>query len=67
VVQTTPQLPQFFRSDFLSTHAPLQYSSGAVQMAAHLPASQVSSDAHVVMHEPQCASSAWRSLQTPLQ
>ena len=52
-VQTTPHLPQFEVSVFVSTQEPLQ-SVSAPQLAVHMPPLQTSPAAHAFEQLPQC-------------
>src|SRR5687768_4770777 len=63
---TTAQLPQFFESDFKSTHAPAHAVRPAPQLGSHLPELQLgAASVQATSQPPQCFGSALESTHRP--
>lgn len=62
---TVPQSPQFELSLCLSTQAPLQLTSGSVQVSVQTAAEQTSVMSHWKLQAPQLEALDWRLTQAP--
>jgi hypothetical protein len=65
-LQALPHAPQCCTFVESATHAPLQFTSGLLQLRTQVPPEQTAEPLQALPHAPQCAGSLWVLTHCPL-